>query len=154
MLYMTYKDGRNPPKEEKKKNNWMKTLGSVIILGFFWFCSQERTKTIKKVEIKKVDFELTSIVSISCNDFERSFQKEIETIAITDAKRIDSFSKIVDGLRQDQENYTPDVRAKILVHYLDGKMDTICLSDIGILLNGKSFLGDESLVTFISDLKK
>ena len=132
----------------------MKTLVSVIIFGFFGFCSQERTITIIKVEIKKVDFELTSIVSISCDGFEKTFQKEIETIVITDAKRIDSFSKIVDGLKQDQENYTPDVRAKILVHYSNGKMDTICLSDIGILLNGKSFLGDESLITFVSDLKR
>jgi hypothetical protein len=112
------------------------------------FCSNE--KTIKQLEITKVDFETSSIVKVSCDDLKKYFGSDAESITIINPKTLQDFTQIFNGLKPDNENYIPDIRAKIIIHYDSGVTDTLCMSDIGILVNGKSFLGDQKLVEYIS----
>ena len=38
---------------------------------------------ISKIEIKAVDFEIETFVSVTCDDFESSFEKEMKVVEIT-----------------------------------------------------------------------
>lgn len=114
-------------------------------------CTNE--KDIIEVAIKKVDFEITSIVHVDCENFEQYFKSDIVDISISDKKTIENLKRILDSLEPDKENYQPDIRAKIIIHHSDHKIDTVCMSDIGILVNGKSFLKNEALVDFVSTVK-
>ena len=130
----------------------MKLTGYILAIFTFSFCSTEIP--IKKIEIKKVDFEINTVFRIDCNDFENSFKKELKSIIVTDKLTIQKFEQELTMLQIDTGSYNPDVRAKLLIHYSDTRIDTLCMSEIGFLLNGKSFLSNEELLNLVRNVKK
>lgn len=130
----------------------MKLIGYIVVIITFSFCTSE--VDINKLEIRKVDFEINTVFRIGCNNFEDSFKKDVKSITITDKSRIQNFKQLLAKLKVDKENYNPDVRAKLLIYYSNSKIDTLCMSEIGILFNGKSYLANEELLNFVRDTTK
>jgi hypothetical protein len=114
-------------------------------------CNNQKSETVKKIKLTKVDFAITSIISVDCDRLENYFNEEVETIIIEDQNEIEKIMKVISSLESDTTNYKPDVRAKLLLHYDNNKIDTICMSDIGILYNGKSYNINKDLVKIVED---
>jgi hypothetical protein len=130
----------------------MKLTVCILAIFTFSFCSTE--SPIKKIEVKKVDFEISTVFRNDCKLFESSFKNELKSITITDKFTIQKFEQELKKLQIDGGNYNPDVRAKLLVHYSDTRIDTLCMSEIGFLLNGKSFLANEELLNLVRNAKQ
>jgi len=130
----------------------MKLTVCILAIFAFSFCSTE--SPIKIIEIKKVDFEINTVFRIDCKLFESSFKNELKSITITDKLTIQKFEKELTKLQIDGGNYNPDVRAKLLLHYSDTRIDTLCMSEIGFLLNGNSFLANEELLNLVRNIRK
>ena len=128
----------------------MKTLIISLLLYFFDFCSNPNP--INRIEIKKVDFEISSIFKINCNNFESYFSDDIKSIIISNNDSIKLINNLITKLKIDSSNYLPDVRAKIFFISND-KLDSACLSYSSIFYDGKSYLPDRKLIKLIEDIK-
>ena len=75
----------------------------------------------------------------------------MDTVIIEDKDKNEKIFKIISNLENDTSNYKPDVRAKLLIYYEKDKVDTICMSNIGIILNGQSYNVSKELVEFVEN---
>lgn len=124
----------------------------LIILIILNILSCSTPKEVAKIEIYKVDFAMTSIFKIECESFDKHFNNVKETVVLTKDEEVNKFINLIENIEPDTESYEPDVRAKVLIHYQNNETDTLCLSDLGMLFNGKSYQVDKKIVDFIEDL--
>ncbi|MBT0813142.1 hypothetical protein KIH41_17775 [Litoribacter ruber] len=122
----------------------------VLLLGILSFC--DNSDKIDYLEVKKVDFGITSVFTIKCDNFEYSFQDQIESHIIKDKETISKFENWINSLESDSSDYHPDVRVRITIFYESGKKDVICMSDLGILYNGKSKKMNFCLLNYLESL--
>ena len=123
-------------------------LRLLVIFFLLLSCVAEKEPSgeeLYEVIVKKVDLNILTTYTVKCNDFEEVFEDEFQRIEIRDEKQMSRFSDLVAQLEVDPEGYTPDVRAKVLLFYKH-KVDTLCLSKLGILLNGKPMQANKELV--------
>jgi Fe2+ transport system protein B len=124
---------------------------NIILLALIG-CNIQKTGIVNKIQITKVDFAITSIISVDCNELEYYFKEEIENIVIEDGKEIEKIMKIISSLERDTTNYKPDIRAQLLLYYDDNRIDTLCMSNLGIILNNQSFKIKSNLVDLVERL--
>ena len=133
-----------------KEMNRLIWLLLVFPVAIAFACFRTPTNSdVKKIEIKKVDFDLTSVISVNCDDFENYFKGEVKTSVIESQEDLKVFSDYLDTLTKDDEGYVPDVRAKILVYRSDNGIDTLCMSDLGMVYNGVSMLINSKILEFV-----
>lgn len=122
----------------------------LFVMGLFIIgCELKSRPSVEKVELRKVDFGITSIFSVHCDSFEDYFHNELETFVICEVHEIGEIIEAIKDLEKDTMMYQPDVRAKLLLYYNNSKVDTVCLSNIGLILNGDSFKTSSALVKII-----
>jgi hypothetical protein len=107
---------------------------------------------VTKIEVKKVDFYITSIIHIDCNVYEKYFNTMKSRHIITAKDSISLLMNIISNLQKDTSNYRPDTRAKLLIYHKNNSIDTLCMSLVGILLNGESYLVDKRLIEIVDEL--
>ncbi|WP_234860018.1 hypothetical protein [Mariniradius sediminis] len=108
-------------------------------------------KNSERIELRKVDFGITSIFTVHCDGFEGFFDDEMETVVISREKEIERTKEAISNLEIDTSNYQADVRAKLLFFHDDNTVDTVCMSSIGVVLNGKSYKPDSAFVKIIEE---
>lgn len=122
-----------------------------LFIVIFMSCNFQ-TNINKKVVIKYVDYEIMTPFNIGCNNFTSFFGDEVKTIEIMDNTTINKISTLINKLEEDPEKYYPDVRLTIeLIN--DNKIDTLCMSHLGISLNGKAMKFSDELLNFIETIK-
>ena len=124
-------------------------MKNFLVLLFIGILSCGQAPRITHIVVKKVDFDITSIISIGCDNFESAFDKQIDVVTINSKEELKQFQNFLTSIKSDSENYIPDVRAKLLIFYSDGSIDTLCLSDLGMTFNGKSLLVDQDIKQFV-----
>ena len=75
-----------------------------------------------------------------------------QDIIIVAKDSINLLTNIISNLQKDTSNYRPDVRAKLLIYHKNNSIDTLCMSLVGILLNGESYFVDKRLIKLIENL--
>lgn len=121
----------------------------IIFIGLLLnSCRNPNSLEIDEIQIFKVDFEILTFGRINCNDFKSSFNSEIKKVSLKNYSQIEEFENILLSLKNDHRNYTPDVRAKILIYY-NNKCDTICMDEACCVWRGKSLIVTSELVDFI-----
>ncbi len=126
-------------------------LSFLLLLAIFLACSGKPiASNLEKIEIKKVDFELTSIISVNCSEFENYFQEEVSASLVESESELALFAGYLNEMTQDEEGYEPDVRAKILIYRNNGNIDTLCMSELGMVFNGKPMLIHSKLLEFVA----
>jgi hypothetical protein len=135
---------------------------SIKILGFLSCNGKQENKrfeigkiekdVVAKIEVSKVNFYMTSIIHVDCNMYEEHFNTTKSRYIIENKDSIDLFMNIIHNLQKDTADYRPDARAKLLIYHKNNSIDTLCMSLVGILLNGESYLVDERLIELIEDL--
>ena len=128
----------------------MKVLLITIIL-LFSNCQNDKND-ITKIEIRSDNFYTSTMIDVPCENFEDYFKKTIRVTVINDKSIIYKFNKLIKSLKPDPTNYHPDVRAKLLIYKIDGKVDTLCMSLNGIELNGKAMKMDKRLLKLVEKL--
>jgi hypothetical protein len=129
----------------------MKTI-IFITLILFCVCDNHKQSDVNYIEIRKADFSILTFTSISCDDFEKYFTTDKEIIIINDVTTIKKILDFVCKLKEDTDNYIPDVRAKLLIHYKNNKVDTLCMSQIGLTMYNKSYIVTKEFVDFIDKI--
>jgi len=127
----------------------MRILTLIIIMTSFLNNFGNKPIKIEKIELRSVDFNITSIIGVRCNNFENYFKEEVDTTWIYDRNIIEDFVKSINALKTDPMNYYPDVRAKLLFYKTNGKIDTLCMSNVGIVFNGKPMLMNNRLLKLV-----
>lgn len=130
----------------------MKIICFIFIGLLLNSCRNHNSLEINEIRIFKVDFEILTFGSINCNDFNSSFNSEIKKVSFKNYSKIKEFENILLSLKNDHRNYSPDVRAKILIYYKN-KCDTICMDEAGCVWRGRSLIVTSDLVGFIEKLK-
>jgi transposase-like protein len=102
---------------------------------------------INKVVIKSVSYDIESVVPIMCNEFEEEFQDRISTIEITNSLKLQEFSEAVSHVKFNSQKIQ-NTRVKVIIFY-DKHIDTLCMSDFTMRLNGKSIESDPNIRKFI-----
>jgi hypothetical protein len=102
------------------------------------------------IEIRSVDFDLETIIRVSCFNFEDYFKDKVHVVKINNSKKLMEFSKLLSQISSPKFEYKPDVRAKILIYYADhSNPDTLCLSLISGQYNNRYILPNKRLIKFI-----
>ena len=130
----------------------MKVLLITIIL-LISNCQNDKND-ITKIEIRSDDFYTSTMIHVPCENFENYFKKVIHVTVINDKSIIKKFNKLIKSLKPDPTNYYPDVRAKLLIYNINGKVDTICMSLNGIVLNGKPMKMDKQLLKLVEQYQE
>lgn len=133
----------------------MKTIFlGLILISCFYQKQKDNSDPILKITVLKVPFNINTPVRVTCDEFEKAMDLDIDTIILT---KNTEFVKIVKKMRQMKpgklENQI-DTRAKIFVQYKSGQIDTICIEQSPLFYrNGLiyDFKTDE-LYKFVDDL--
>lgn len=133
--------------EKMSKRAW---ILFVLLVATVFACFKTSTKdALKGIEISKVNFERTSIVALSCDDLGNYFKEQLETSVIQSQEELKTFSSYLDELMEEKEGYIPDVRAKVLIYKNDNRVDTLWLSNLGMVYNGVLMQVNPKIVEFI-----
>jgi hypothetical protein len=112
--------------------------------------------TVTKIEIKKVDFGILTIADVDCIDFEYIFNSDMDITTVEKKDSINLFMEIISNLLRDTAkcdfNYSPDVRAKLLIYHNNNTIDTLCMDGWRIMLNQELYIMDERLLKMIEKL--
>ncbi len=104
-----------------------------------------------KIEISMVNFNMTTIRAVPCNEFTQIFGQEMKTVFVKDKTNIARFNEIFKKLKPGVGG-CPDTRAKVLIHYQNGHTDILCVAHTGISLNEKPMLPSKEMVEFIENI--
>jgi hypothetical protein len=139
---------------------------SIKILGFLSCNDKQENKrfeinkidknVVTKIEISKVDFDMTSIIHIDCDMYEEHFNTMKSRYIIEDKDSINLLINIISILQKDTFNYDfnnePDVRAKLLIYHQNNKIDSLCMDNGRIMLNGELYLSNKRLAKLVKNL--
>jgi hypothetical protein len=139
---------------------------SIKILCFLSCGNREGNKKIEtnntekdivtKIEVKKVDFGILTIAHVDCAKYEDWFNSDIETHIIENKDSINLLINIINNLQQDTSNYDfnndPDVRAKLLICHKNNSIDTLCMDNGRIMLNGELYIFDKRFLEIVDEL--
>lgn len=124
----------------------------IMILVSFNVKEDEPIPLIKSLTIKYVDFDIETPMRINCEDFEYKFKSSIHNVQVTDTLLLKTFFNIKKELKLDTTNYFADVRAKILIHYVNNTTDTLCVGSLGIIYNDRAMYQSNDMIKFIIQL--
>ncbi|MDR3628342.1 MAG: hypothetical protein P4L45_15975 [Ignavibacteriaceae bacterium] len=129
----------------------MKLLAMLMI--FPLFINPPQKIEIKKIIIRYVDFNIEKLVAVGCDSFEGRFEDEIKTIVIKDKKRLAKFEKYINELsKNDNDPSFPDVRLKMEIFENNGKIDTLCMDNVGISFNNVSMKDSKKFRSMIKGI--
>jgi hypothetical protein len=118
--------------------------------------SNQEKNVVMKIEVKKVDFDIATIIHVDCVEYEHFFNSEIQTHIVDNKDSIRLFMDIICNLQQDTVKYDfyndPDVRAKLLIYHQNNEIDTLCMDFGRIMLNDKAYIFDEKLLGMAENL--
>lgn len=116
----------------------------------------QKKDVVTKLEIKKVDFGILTIADVDCIDYEHIFNSDIDIYTVENKDSINLFMDIIGNLQRDTAkydfDYSPDVRAKLLIYHNNNTIDTLCMDGWRILLNQELYIMDEKLLKMIEEL--
>jgi len=129
-------------------------INSAIFLMLMIRCSLliPQDKVIS-VEIKYLDFTLTTDMKIECSEFEKA--GDYKTILITDTTIILTILSMTRNLKIDiVKGYMPDTRAKIILRKEHGDKEIICLSNFSVCYNNTPMVFDYCYANYFKYLIK
>lgn len=131
-----------------------------IMLLIISSCSQNpvnrNDSLIEKITIKKVDFSIYTIVSVTCEEFEKHFKSEYSFSTLSTRKDIDAFIAIFNDsplLDSSFNHYVVDTRVKAEVFYKDGKVESICIGNPAYEKDGIFYRNTNRIRAHIENIK-
>jgi len=108
----------------------MKNLFLLLIILLLLSCQpKKQPEDIKSVTIEAISFQTETMFNIACDKFDTYYKDKWKSKTITDKATIDKFSNLLLGLKRTNDNYTPNVRVKLLLADSKGIVDTVCMDD-------------------------
>ncbi len=130
----------------------MKKILLFIVMILSFGCSAQE-KRISKIEVKKVSFLTSTLISIKCDKFESSFEEEeIEKHSVIDNDKLEKLSTLLFSLKIDEKGNSVDTREKIIIFYSDNSKTTLCIDYFGLILNGNIMRIDKKDLEFLHNL--
>jgi hypothetical protein len=118
--------------------------------------SNQEKNVVMKIEVKKVNFDISTIISVDCFEYEHYFNSKIKKYVVDNKDSIRLFMNIICNLQQDTVKYDfyndPDVRGKLLIYHQNNEIDTLCMDFGRIMLNDKAYIFDEKLLEMVENL--
>ncbi len=131
----------------------MKKKSKILMLFLTLVSFACKSQEIKRIDILFVDSEIETPFSIKCDEFEKFFGAEIDSISIQDTKLIENFSKELNKLIiADKARYAlPDTRIKLKLNYNNHTMLSICIDRFVVSKNEELFLYSDALKKLINN---
>lgn len=129
----------------------MKNLFFIIMLTLF--CSACKAQNTPKIKISYVNLDITTPITIKCDDFERLFNSKIKTVIIDKKTDINSLINMVNNLKIDTSKYMPDVRVKLEISYSDTSK-IYCLSKMRVYSEGITYFLPDKLLGILKRYMK
>ncbi|SNC68441.1 hypothetical protein SAMN06265337_2316 [Hymenobacter gelipurpurascens] len=104
--------------------------------------------SLVKVEVKAVDFLITSFNAINCQNFSQQFP-EASVLVINKTSDLLAISQEINLLKSDASTTAMNTRAQVTLHYLDGHTSTLCLSKFGMQQDGQNVTNNTKLRTLL-----
>lgn len=123
---------------------------SILLLTLFLFCTP--VEKYNKIIVEYVDFEILTPIHIDCNNFNSYFKENMVRKEIKSKDELFEISTIIKKMQSDTAGYKPDIRLKMVL-FSDNKIDTLCMSDIGVVFNKESMLVPNKLLEFVQKIK-
>jgi adenosyl cobinamide kinase/adenosyl cobinamide phosphate guanylyltransferase len=119
----------------------------IVFLAIFLSCGQKDNKTT--IRIYSVDINITTIVSINCNNFLDSFDNaELKIDDFKERSTIDDFQRELRTLERDNEKRDPDTRAIVIVKN-EIATDTLCADRFTVKYRDKFYVMTDDLSKII-----
>lgn len=129
-----------------------KVLQIVCIMLFLPLVSYAQKCT--KISIEFVDFDIESIVSINCANFETEFRDEMQKIDILEPKEIKKICRKLNNLIPDSSKGTPDVRMKIRFFEANIECRVACLDQLKLAMDNKMYKVGRNFLLYLKALTK
>jgi hypothetical protein len=101
-----------------------------------------------KVEVKAVDFLITTFVAVDCQSFLKQFP-EASISVIKKPSTLRAINQQVSLLKTDTSAMTMDARAQAVLYYLDGHTSIICLGKFATQQDGREVTDNTKLRTLL-----
>jgi hypothetical protein len=129
----------------------MKKINKIVVLLFLTLMSFGcNSQDIKRIDVVFVNPEIETPFRIKCEEFEKFFAKELDSVSIHYDAPIQQFlSELAKLSKADLAKYSlPDTRIKIKLIYED-KTNELCMDRFVISKQNDLYILSESLKTFI-----
>ncbi len=116
-----------------------------------------KVSTIKKVQIKLVDFSIMTIISVQCDNFEDYFHGNYHSYKITDTMTINKLLKQLSRLEPIDSTYSNNIDTRAKITFIsDSDSTIICVGKLSMSVHNHIYKTPQSLINFVEeiDLKK
>jgi len=126
----------------------------IILLSAILYNSSGYAQQYDKIVVDYVDFNIESIISIKCNDFDKVFRNEMNRIIIVKPSEIEKFVKKLENFAPDSSKGIPDVRMRIRLFKNNCEERVICLDQFKMISNDRIYKVRNELLTYLMTLKR
>lgn len=126
----------------------MKTLNRISLLCLFFVFVSCKTSSISEINIYRVDLNIDTPFSIKCEGFNKFFNADIDSIAITNSSDICHFVNEINKLKvaNDSIYSLPNTRYKIVLKHFDGTIEVVCGDNFTVYYRNKLLIVSKSLI--------
>jgi hypothetical protein len=103
---------------------------------------------VKNISIKYTELGRQTMFRITCESFDKYFPKPLEK-SITTKPGMDSLLLTLTDMKPVDNDQEPDVRGKIYITHIDGKVDTVCLGTTVLKYKQGTFETPQKLLQMI-----
>ncbi|RYY12560.1 MAG: hypothetical protein EOO04_33420 [Chitinophagaceae bacterium] len=130
----------------------MKNLLLLLTVALLFGCQAKKEPAdIKSVTVEAISFQTETMFEITCEKFDTYYSDKWRSKTITDKPTIDKFSNLLSGLKRTNDNYTPNVRIKLLLASSKGVVDTVCMDDKITRYKGGSYETTVEFANFVQE---
>lgn len=128
-----------------------------LLSSIYSFCQNKETNTacsdsIKKIQIKAVDFSILTFITVECSNFEMYFP-DYRTLNIEDKQIINKFLGQMKNLEQVSSDYSLSVDTRAVMEiFTETGISTVCIGNLTLYLNGIYYKTPEKLIELIESL--
>lgn len=87
--------------------------------------------------VESVSFNATTIIRVTCPEFEQNFEKSIKIKILTNKDSLFNLDSFLNGVHYEKRNSEIDVRAKFIYVRKDCTRREICMSKFDIVVDGR-----------------
>jgi hypothetical protein len=113
------------------------------------FAQRQKTDTLY---IESVNFRTETGASVSCINFEESFENRIKVAILTSNDTLNILDSFLSRVKYPDKYEDVDVRAKFIYKKQSGTMQRICMSKFDIVVDGRLIEYDKSFFSFLKGL--
>ena len=127
----------------------MKTTTTILAIFFATSFAFAQSRSIVRADIRYVNLDLETDGRVECGSFDRAFAS-CAFFSLTDSTHLAFLERALRGVRPDTAtDCSLDVRAKVVILWKKGTVNTLCVSRSGVCANSHPLSKCDRLLQFL-----